>query len=52
VDWIRLAEDRDKWRSLLNAVMNLWVPQNAGKLWSAAHFVASRVLLRSIQLVS
>ena len=26
VDWIGLAEDRDGWRKLVNAVMNLWVP--------------------------
>jgi hypothetical protein len=25
-DWIALAQDRDKWRDLVNAVMNLWVP--------------------------
>jgi hypothetical protein len=25
VDWIDLAEDRDKWRDLVNAVMNLRV---------------------------
>jgi hypothetical protein len=23
--WIDLAEDRDQWRALVNAVMNLWV---------------------------
>jgi len=26
VDWIGLAQDRDKWRMLVSAVMNLWVP--------------------------
>jgi len=24
--WIDLAEDRDRWWVLVNAVMNLWIP--------------------------
>jgi hypothetical protein len=26
VDWIELAQDRDRWWALVNVVMNLWVP--------------------------
>jgi hypothetical protein len=25
MDWIGLAQDRDRWRTIVNAVMNLWV---------------------------
>jgi hypothetical protein len=26
VDWIAMAQDRDKWRTLVNTALNLWVP--------------------------
>jgi hypothetical protein len=34
MDWIDLAQDRDQWRTLVNTVMNLQVPQNVGKFLS------------------
>jgi hypothetical protein len=35
MDWIDLAQYRDQWRVLVNTVMNLRVPYNAGKFLSS-----------------
>jgi hypothetical protein len=33
-DWIDLTHDRDRWRALVKVVMNLRIPENAGKFLS------------------
>jgi hypothetical protein len=47
VDWIGLAQDRDRWRALVNSVLNLQVSQNVGKLSSV---LTTGGLLSSAQL--
>jgi hypothetical protein len=33
LDWIDVAQDRERWRALVIAVLNLRVPQNVGNAW-------------------
>jgi hypothetical protein len=47
VDWIGLAKDRNRWRALVNSVLNLRVPRNAEKLSSG---LTSSGLSVSVQL--
>jgi CRISPR/Cas system-associated protein Cas7 (RAMP superfamily) len=36
LDWIDLAEDRERWRDLVNAVMNLQVTCSAGNFLTSS----------------
>jgi hypothetical protein len=35
MDWVGLAQDRDKWKALMNKGVNHLFPENAGKFLSS-----------------
>jgi hypothetical protein len=55
VDWIGLTQDRNRWTALVNSVLNLRVPLNAGKLsndLTASGLLSSAHLHRVSELVT
>jgi hypothetical protein len=47
--WIELAWDRDKWWAVVNAVMNLQIPETAGNFLTSCNLVSfSRTLLHGV----
>jgi hypothetical protein len=50
MEWIDLAQERDRRRAVVNAVMNLRFPQNAGNFWTIRGPVSfsGRQLLRGV----
>lgn len=41
VDSINLVQDADKWLTLVNTILNLWVPLNVGNCWLAEELSSS-----------
>ena len=52
MDWIDLAQDRDRWRDIVNSIIKLQVPQNAENFLIAEELLASQEGLCSVELVS
>jgi hypothetical protein len=52
MDWIAMAQDRDRWQALVNLVMNLRDPKILGISWLAEDLLVSQEGLWSKELIS
>jgi hypothetical protein len=48
VDWIRLSQDKDRWRAVVSAVMNLWVLAPRSQLSAEVLIVCKTNYLKQI----
>jgi hypothetical protein len=45
VNWIGLAQDRNRWRTLVSSLLNLRVPRHAGKCWAIINIIREGVMI-------
>jgi hypothetical protein len=52
MDWIELTQDRERWRALVNEVLDLQVPKNAGNFLTSCKPVSfsRRTLLHGVSM--
>ena len=50
MEWTALAQDSDRWCTLVNVMMNLWVPENAETFLTSCGLVsfARRTLIHGV----
>ena len=41
MEWIVLAQNKDRWLALMNVVMHLRFPHNVGNIWLPVNLLAS-----------